>query len=254
MITVAQIVYYPIKGLSAQAVEAVGLEYGQGLPHDRRYALLHENGYFDFTTPTWQPRHNFYVLKKYEQLAALKCHYDPQTTMVTIHHDKHQTCDGRLDDPRDRLTIETFFTDYLNVSQPLRIVEAPGVMYTDQKEPLISIINLNTIRALQDLLDHPIDPIRFRGNLLIDGPQAWDEFSWIDATLMIGDVHLKVIDVIERCVATNVDPSTGRRDLNIPRTLQKEYHHCNFGIFTKVIIPGTIKIKDSIHVKSQATT
>ena len=127
-------------------------------------------------------------------------------------------------------------------------------MYTDQKQPLISIINLNTVRALQALLDHPIDPIRFRGNLLIDGPQAWDEFSWIDATLVIGDVHLKVVDVIERCVATNVDPSTGRRDLNIPRTLQKEYHHCNFGIFTKVLIPGTITIKDSIHVKSQATT
>ena len=73
MITVAQIIYYPIKGLSAQTVDSVELEYERGLPHDRRYALLHENGDFNFTNPTWQPRHNFYVLKKILTLLISAC-------------------------------------------------------------------------------------------------------------------------------------------------------------------------------------
>ena len=64
-------------------------------------------------------------------------------------------------------------------------------------------------------------PLRFRGNLYVDGWPAWHEFDLLGQTLAIGDARLKVVKRIVRCAATNVDPDTGIRDLDIPQTLMQ---------------------------------
>ncbi len=40
-ITVAEICRYPVKGLNAERLARVLLTPGEGLPHDRRFALAH---------------------------------------------------------------------------------------------------------------------------------------------------------------------------------------------------------------------
>ena len=49
---------------------------------------------------------------------------------------------------------------------------------------------------------------------------------------------------IERCAATNVDPATGLRDLEIPKTLMKTYGHFDCGIYAEVLDGGTIEPGD----------
>ena len=92
----------------------------------------------------------------------------------------------------------------------------------------------------------PVDPLRFRGNLHVDGWPAWQEFDLLGQTLAIGDVRLKVVKRIVRCAATNVEPRTGIRDLEIPKTLMQAFGHMDCGVYAEVTAGGAINQGDAI--------
>jgi len=110
-----------------------------------------------------------------------------------------------------------------------RFVEAPGQMFSDTEDKFISLINLESVRDLERVARRPIDPRRFRGNLLIEGLAPWEELKWIGTDLKVGTSILQVVDSIDRCAATNVDPETAERDINIPKLLQLGYGHIIMG-------------------------
>ena len=51
-----------------------------------------------------------------------------------------------------------------------------------------------------------------------------------------------------RCAATEVDPDTGIRDLQIPRTLMQTFDHVDCGVYAEVIAAGEIAAGDAIAV------
>ena len=59
-------------------------------------------------------------------------------------------------------------------------------------------------------------------------------------------MRLKIVKRIVRCAATEVDPDTGIRDLQIPRTLMKTYGHADCGIYGEVIAGGTVAVGDNV--------
>ena len=81
------------------------------------------------------------------------------------------------------------------------------------------------------------------------GWPAWHEASLLDGTLAIGEVRLKVVKRITRCAATNVDPNTAARDLEIPEALMRRFGHNECGIYAEVIAPGTIRVGDAIEAE-----
>ena len=106
--------------------------------------------------------------------------------------------------------------------------------------------------AIENLVDQPVHPLRFRANLYVSGWPAWHEFELLDRTLAIGDVRLKVVKRIVRCAAINVDPDTAARDLNIPHALMRRLGHTDCGIYAEVIAGGTIATGDAIASESPA--
>jgi MOSC domain-containing protein YiiM len=50
-----------------------------------------------------------------------------------------------------------------------------------------------------------------------------------------------------RCAATEVDPSTGARDLEIPATLQRRFGHGDCGVYAEVLAGGEITVGDSVE-------
>ena len=67
-------------------------------------------------------------------------------------------------------------------------------------------------------------------------------FSAIGAT----KTRLKVVKRIVRCAATNVDPDTGIRDLDVPQALMRALGHGDCGVYAEVVSAGEIATGDAI--------
>jgi len=94
----------------------------------------------------------------------------------------------------------------------------------------------------------PVNPIRFRANFTVTGAERWEERDWIGYDLAIGEARLRVEKPIERCAATNVDPDTATRDINIPMVLERGFGHVEFSVYARVTLPGTIRLGDAIEL------
>jgi uncharacterized protein YcbX len=131
---------------------------------------------------------------------------------------------------------------------PPKVLTAPaGYRFTDSRQNgFVSIINLASVAEVEALVGAPVDPLRFRANLYVDGWPAWREFDLIDQEFSVGPVRLKATKRIVRCAATNVDPDTGTRDLEIPATLMRNFDHMDCGIYARVVAGGTIAPGDAV--------
>ena len=94
----------------------------------------------------------------------------------------------------------------------------------------------------------PVHPLRFRGNVYVAGWPAWSELDLVGRELKIAGTRLKIVKRIVRCPATNVDPDTGARDLNIPQTLLRNLDHADCGIYAEVTEGGEIAAGDTIEI------
>ncbi len=248
--TITDICRYPVKGLAADHPSTVTVEAGAVLPFDRRFALAHASSRVSKTSPDWAQKTEFLMLARDEKLAQLGISFDADKADLTITRKGKSVSRGVLTDQTGRTVLQTFLAAFMPDGprgKPV-IVEAPtDKSFSDVPSNVISIINLASVKDLERVLRQPVDPMRFRGNLYVDGLPAWRETSWIGKEVTIGDgVVLKVEDPIGRCAATNVDPATGNRDLNIPLSLRKGYGHTNCGVYAKVVSGGTISVADPL--------
>lgn len=247
-VTIERICRYPVKGLSAESLDRVPLTPGEPLPEDRRFALAHGASQFDPFAPSWLPKTNFLMLMRDEKLAQLESHFEPETGFLTIQRAGKQVVRANATDPLGRAMIGQFFAGFMGASAhgAVRLVEAADHTFSDHNAKVVSLINLASVRDLERVIRAPVNPIRFRGNVYFDGAAPWADFDWVGEEITIGDARLRVTDRIVRCAATNVDPESAARDLNIPRTLQKGFGHADLGIYAEVTAPGTIRAGDAI--------
>lgn len=249
-ITIADICRYPVKGLAADHPATVAVAAGAVLPFDRRFALVHASSRVDKAQPDWAQKNEFLMLARDEKLAQLGIEFDGDTADLTITRKGRSVSRGVLTDQTGRTVLQTFLAAFMPDGprgNPV-IVEAPnGKSFSDVPSNLVSIINLATVKDVERVVREPVDPMRFRGNLYLDGLPAWQENTWIGKNITIGDgVVLHVEEPIGRCAATNVDPSSGQRDLNIPLTLRKGFGHSNCGVYARVRTGGTISVGDTV--------
>ena len=168
---------FPIKGLSHHPLEAVRLAIEGGLAGDRQYALAHGASDFDPLAPSWQPKRQFLTLSRNPRLGKLQSRYDPATATVAVLRDGKQVARGDLSTSAGRNVISQFFSAYMGEEAlgSVRIVEAPGIRFTDVPEDHVSLINLASVADLERVARQPVDPLRFRGNLMVAGmpPRAF---------------------------------------------------------------------------------
>jgi uncharacterized protein YcbX len=261
---------YPIKGLSAEPLARAALTPGQTIAGDRLYAIENGPSGFDAAAPAHLSKTHFLMLMKNERLASLRTAFDQETHTLTIvftspckgEDGVHSTPDGgqSLSGPgvsgdlrtkAGRLAIEAFFRRFMpkELRGPPKVLHAENHSFSDVARKVISIINLASVAAVEVMIGAPVNPLRFRGNVYVEGWPAWSELDLVGKTLAIGrDAKLKVVKRIARCAATNVDPDTGLRDLEVPQALMRNLHHADCGIYAEVVKSGGIMEKDRIEV------
>jgi uncharacterized protein len=251
---IAGLYRYPVKGLSPEPLPRVALAVGQTLPADRRYAVENGPTGFDPAEPKWLPKTHYLMLMRDERLAALRSRFDDASHVLTIKRDGAIVAQGDLETAEGRIAIEQFFaSDFATeLKGPPKVLSGGGYSFSDVARKVVSIINLSSVADIEEVVGRPVDPLRFRANLYVSGWPAWHEFDLLDQTLAIGDVRLKVVKRIVRCAATNVDPETAMRDLNIPHTLMRRFGHADCGVYAEVIAGGSIAAGDHVTVSPPA--
>jgi uncharacterized protein YcbX len=248
--TVCGLYRYPVKGLSAEAMQQMALTAGEAAPFDRVYAIENGPGRFDPANPHHLPKINFLMLMRDERLATLKTRFDETTHTLTILRNGKQVARGQLSTPLGRKMIEQFLAAYMQTELrgAPRIVFADGHSFSDMAAKCLHIISLDTLRELERAAGTPLNPLRFRPNVVMEGLGAWQEFDWIGKTLSVGGARLRVLERTQRCAATDVDPETGKRDTAIPAVLQRTWGHADFGVYAQIARDGTIAVGDPLSL------
>ncbi|HKY94372.1 MAG TPA: MOSC domain-containing protein [Kiloniellales bacterium] len=251
-----QINRFPVKGLAGERLQAVTLEAGRALPHDRRYALALGGGAGgDLDGGAWADYRLFHTLKQEEKLAQLGLSYDEAAETLTLLRGGKPVARGKATDPVGRSLLNQFFAAFLAGSPrgAPRLVAGrrdaeSAVAFTDAEVPYLSLLNLATVADLERVARQPVDPRRFRANLWIEGPPAWAEMAWAGRRMTLGEAVLEGAEPIERCAATTVNPDTAQRDLNVPRLLQAGFGHIFCGFYLRVVEGGRIAEGDELVV------
>ena len=74
------------------------------------------------------------------------------------------------------------------IKGPPKVLSGDGHSFSDVARKVVSIINLGSVAAIENMVGQPVHPLRFRANLYVSGWPAWHEFDLLDQTLAIGDV------------------------------------------------------------------
>lgn len=242
---------YPVKGLTPEPLQQVPLQVGETLPADRRYAIENGPTGFDPNAPVWKPKTHYLMLMRNERMAAFRTLFDDASNVLTIRRDGAVVAQADLESPAGRTEIEQFFANHFadELRGPPRLLSGGGYAFTDLARKVVSIINLASVADIETMVDAAVHPLRFRGNIYVQGWPAWYEAGLVGETLRIGATRLKVVKTTTRCAAVNVDPDTAARDLDIPPAIVRHRGNNECGIYAEVIEAGDIKVGDSVVVE-----
>ena len=111
----------------------------------------------------------------------------------------------------------------------------------------ISLINNKSIEDFKNKINQEIEIQRFRGNIYINGIDAWEEQNWIGKIIKINNISFKVEKNIPRCVAINLKPHSDDKSLNLLQSLKKNYNHFDMGIYLTALNDGNVNIGENIY-------
>ena len=217
-------------------------------PHDRVFALVRPGAPFDTSEPKWGKKGLFVMLMLEEALARVRTSLDVETLQLTITQDNHQLIVADLNQDAARARVEEIFWQLVPALRAApTLVRSQGGHFMDKPDNVISLINLATVRSLEQQWGIKIDPLRFRANFYIDGAAPWEEFDWVGSDIRIGDGLFRVDRRNGRCGATNVNPETGRRDLDLPGSLRAAFGHKELGIYLIAREGGSVRVGDPVY-------
>jgi len=236
MLRLSALYRYPLKSAKAEALQQIGLDK-LGLDGDRRWMLVDEAS------------GRFLTQRTVGQMSQLSALWNADGGLA-LNAPGHSTINVGLPSADAELRGITIFKDTLRVpdagdeagawvsefiGKPTRLVQIPldrarttqsGYGRDDDQVafadgfPLL-LIGQASLQDLSSKVGRPLEMLRFRPNLVIEGSDAFAEDGW--KRIRIGDVEFRVVKPCSRCILTTIDPQTGERstDREPLATLQK---------------------------------
>src|SRR5699024_12696305 len=116
-------------------------------------------------------------------------------------------------------------------------------MFDSQKSG-ISLINPATVAAIADTDEgraalgaaaDGLDPLRFRGNVLLDGLEPFAEFALVGSIIRLGGVRLAMRSTHVRCPAPTGSPRTTAADAHVPRVPNSACGQLHCGVCGQIL-------------------
>jgi MOSC domain-containing protein len=241
---------YPVKGLTAEALEVATVEEGGCIPWDRAFALAQGDSGFDPDQPQWLQKANFMCQMKNARIAGLFSFFEPRTGMLAIRApDGAAVVENALSEA-GRERIGAFLAAFLGDEargQP-RFHHVSGHSFCDQRRKVVSLINLASLRDYEAKVGARRHRRRFRANVWFSGAPPWSERTWVGQTLQVGGAVMRVVKPITRCAATEVNPETAERDAQPLEELRQLFGHVELGVHAEVVEGGRFAVGDAIEL------
>lgn len=215
---------YPVKSLAGEPMTCAQVDRG-GIPFDRRYALIDGDSARKGKALTAR------------QIAALLSY---QATVVN-EKVSVRAPDGTAFAPNAALAAH--LESSLKRSMWLDEAQPGGETFHDAHD--ILVINAASVRALEAEWGKPLNPLRFRPNIMIAGEDAesYVELNWIGRSFRAGEAVFDVKAPDIRCVLTTIDPQTLETDPSFLKLIVQRHEAC-FGVYCQVKKPGRIALGD----------
>lgn len=201
---------YPVKSLAGRALESSRIE-ANGLPGDRERALFVRSGHAR-AGKTYRGKENNLLHLERDPARATELANERGVAVET------QT------DPMDR------FFDAMPVS----------------------LIFDRWIDEVSNALRETLDPRRWRPNLFARAGATFDarEEDLVGRTIEIGDVVLRVVKPIGRCVTTTYDIETGESNPEVLRYVAQQRGN-RMGVYCEVERAGTVRAGDDLRLRAR---
>jgi uncharacterized protein len=170
---------------------------------------------------------------------------------------------------------EAYFTDPSDVERSKTIVRIPDGAEFDVTDPELarrlgegvrvikvysgifdtfplSLLTVQSVKGLSDLVGQTLGPVRFRHNLLINRSEAdpFPEDQWAGSVLGIGGIRCRLDKRDKRCVMVNIDPTeTNSINPAVLRAIAKE-RNAHFGMYGTTVQPGDVSVGDSVVLET----
>lgn len=126
------------------------------------------------------------------------------------------------------------------------------------REGAVSLLGSGSMERLEQAAaeagsEDPIDIRRFRMTFNLDGVEPHAEDTWAGHEVRIGEVEVRVEDLVGRCAATTRDPDRGEVNLktlhfigSYRREIKSE-EPLPFGVYASVTKPGAVRVGDRVE-------
>lgn len=226
---------YPVKSMAGVQIDSAVLGW-HGLNGDRRFAVrrLSDQSGFPWLTASRLPE-----LLLYKPFGEASVDHDLPTHV--------RTPDGAefsldSDELRDEISRRH--------GGPVQLMQLKHGIFDDAT---VSVIDVATVRAVEREAGRPLDVLRFRPNIVIEGntDEPFAEDQWVGKTLRFGTddegpaVSITMRDL--RCVMINLDPATAESDTSVMKAaLRLNTNHA--GVYATVISSGEVRIDQKVYL------
>ena len=258
--TISSIHYCPVKSVSFQSIDSCEIKKNIGIVGDRIFAFtkdLDKNKakLFEKSPEERKGKWNkILTLKNSPVLNKYNFLFKDNNLKLTFEDKEVLTIDINQSDERVELTNKIVELES-SLKQPIVLIKNKEFPFFDTSVSnkvdftnSVSLLNVQSINDFQNKVDKEIEISRFRGNIYVDGINAWEERNWIGKIIKINNVSFKVEKNIPRCVAINLKPKTDDNSLNLLQSLKKTYNHFDMGIYLTSLDDGKIEVGNKVEI------
>jgi uncharacterized protein YcbX len=259
-ISISSINYCPVKSISFQSIKSCEIIKNIGIVGDRIFAFskgldLNQAQLFEKKLEERRGKWNkILTLKNSPSLNKYNFLFDNDKLTLTQNNNEILTINIDETGEYELLSNKILELDS-SLQKPIYLMKNKDIPFFDTSisnktilNHSISLINTKSVEDFQNKTNQEIETQRFRGNIFVDGVDAWEERNWIGKIIKINDISFKVEKNIPRCVAINLKPNTDDNSLNLLQSLKKTYNHFDMGVYLTALDDGLINIGDNIFL------
>jgi len=259
-ISISSINYCPVKSISFQSIKSCEIIKNIGIVGDRIFAFskgldLNQAQLFEKKLEERRGKWNkILTLKNSPSLNKYNFLFDNDKLTLTQNNSEILTIN--IDETSEYELLSNKILELeSSLQKPIYLMKNKDIPFFDTSisnktilNHSISLINTKSVVDFQNKTNQEIETQRFRGNIFVDGVDAWEERNWIGKIIKINDISFKVENNIPRCVAINLKPNTDDNSLNLLQSLKKTYNHFDMGVYLTALNDGLINIGDNISL------